>query len=225
MGICCASVIQKVMLMDKVDRWSWFRAAEEYREESNGRSAGNGGLMRTAYIGCYYKSLKDVEAVAWDVCEMTHRDDIAQTDCSLVGIIIHKLIDGGTKETIEDEVVCYEDCRKRYSLGQIEGYPFKIEPTGYCVDSLACALKCVLTTRSFKDAVVMAVNMGGDTDTIGAITGAIAGALYGIEEIPEEWIKALDKNVLNRIADVCSHAAINRLGGVGNVIRELCEKY
>lgn len=224
-GICCASVIQKMMRVDKVDRWSWFRAAEEYRKESGGKSAGNGGLMRTAYIGCYYKDLEDVEAVSWDVCEMTHRNDIAQTDCSLVSIIIHKLIDGGTKETIEDEVMTYEDCHSRYSLGEIEGYPFKVEPSGYCVNSLACALKCVLTTHSFKDAVVMAVNMGGDTDTIGAITGAIAGAMYGIDEIPKGWIKALDKGVLNRIADVCSHAAINRFGGEDNVVAEICGRY
>jgi ADP-ribosyl-[dinitrogen reductase] hydrolase len=49
----------------------------------------------------------------------------------------------------------------------------------------------VLTTRSFEEALVQAVNLGNDADTTGAVTGAIAGALYGLQSIPHRWRDAL----------------------------------
>ncbi|NQO47333.1 ADP-ribosylglycohydrolase family protein, partial [Streptococcus suis] len=67
----------------------------------------------------------------------------------------------------------------------------EIASTGYVVDTLKAVIWCVGTTDSFKSAVLKAVNLGGDTDTIGAITGTLAGALYKIESIPEEWIQKL----------------------------------
>lgn len=67
----------------------------------------------------------------------------------------------------------------------------EIASTGYVVDTLKAVIWCVGTTDSFKSAILKAVNLGGDTDTIGAITGTLAGALYKIESIPEEWIQKL----------------------------------
>jgi len=224
-GVCCANVIRQMEDLENPQDYDWENASRYYDKISGGKSAGNGGLMRTAFCGVYYPAEHDVEKFAKDICGMTHHNEVARTDCALMSRIIHKLIDGGTKETIEDEIISYEDCNTRYSLGEIEGYPFKVEPSGYCVDSLACALKCVLTTRSFEQAVVMAVNMGGDTDTIGAITGAMAGALYGIDGIPKEWIQALDKKVFERITNVCTRAAVKRLGGIDKVVAEIAGKY
>lgn len=54
----------------------------------------------------------------------------------------------------------------------------------------AC-LWCLGTTKSFEEAVLKAVNLGEDTDTIGVITGSLAGALYKLECIPERWIEKL----------------------------------
>ena len=67
----------------------------------------------------------------------------------------------------------------------------EIKSTGYVVDTLKACLWCVGTTNSFKDAVLKAVNLGEDTDTIGAITGTLAGAKYSFESIPKEWIEKL----------------------------------
>ena len=52
---------------------------------------------------------------------------------------------------------------------------------------------CLITTDSFSDAVLKAVNLGDDTDTIGAVTGGLAGLYYGYNAIPAEWIQALQK--------------------------------
>ncbi|WP_369492329.1 ADP-ribosylglycohydrolase family protein [Streptococcus ruminantium] len=73
--------------------------------------------------------------------------------------------------------------------------PSEIASTGYVVDTLKAVIWCLGTTNSFESAVLKAVNLGGDTDTIGAITGTLAGALYKIESIPEKWIN----NIANKL--------------------------
>jgi ADP-ribosyl-[dinitrogen reductase] hydrolase len=79
-----------------------------------------------------------------------------------------------------------------------------LNPTGYVVDSFKCALICFYTTRTFEDAVIKAANLGGDADTIAAITGGLAGALYGYNSIPERWVDTLAPAIrtqLDRLAD------------------------
>lgn len=69
----------------------------------------------------------------------------------------------------------------------------EIKSSGYVIDTLEASMWCLLTTNTYKDAVLTAVNLGGDTDTIAAITGGIAGLRYGKSKIPEEWINSLAK--------------------------------
>lgn len=66
-----------------------------------------------------------------------------------------------------------------------------IKSTGYVMDTLEAALWCFANTSNYKQCVLMAVNLGGDTDTIAAIAGALAGLKYGFDAIPKEWIKKL----------------------------------
>lgn len=67
----------------------------------------------------------------------------------------------------------------------------QIRSSGYVVDSLEAAIWCVWTANSYKAAVLKAVNLGEDTDTIGAITGSLAGLYFSFEEIPKEWLKTI----------------------------------
>ncbi|NWN33755.1 hypothetical protein GY663_31750, partial [Klebsiella michiganensis] len=62
-----------------------------------------------------------------------------------------------------------------------------ISSSGYVVDSLEAALWCVGETGSFEAAVLLAANLGDDADTVAAITGQLAGALYGASAIPGHW--------------------------------------
>jgi len=62
---------------------------------------------------------------------------------------------------------------------------------GYVVHTLEAAVWCLLTTSNFPEAVLKAVNLGGDADTTGAVTGGLAGLLYGFEGIPADWINTL----------------------------------
>lgn len=67
----------------------------------------------------------------------------------------------------------------------------KIRSSGYVVDTLEASIWAFRTTENYKDAVLKAVNLGDDTDTIGSVTGGLAGLYYGIESIPAHWIAQL----------------------------------
>lgn len=69
------------------------------------------------------------------------------------------------------------------------------EPTGHVGKTLNNALYWVQNTNTFEDAIINPVNHGGDADTIAAITGSLAGALYGYDAIPQKWIEQLDLKV------------------------------
>ncbi len=76
--------------------------------------------------------------------------------------------------------------------GEVENIPLiRIHASGYVLDTLEASLWCFLTTNSFAEAVLKAVNLGEDTDTTGAVTGGLAGIYYGIENMPNEWIEVI----------------------------------
>ena len=81
----------------------------------------------------------------------------------------------------------------------------KIKSTGYVVDTLEAAVWCLMTTDNYKDCVLKAVNLGDDTDTVAAIAGGLAGALYGYDSIPEEWRNTLIKR--EYIEELCERAS------------------
>lgn len=68
--------------------------------------------------------------------------------------------------------------------------------TGYVVHTLEAALWSFARTTNFRDAVLMAVNLGDDADTTGAVCGQIAGAFYGADGIPARWLELLAKREL-----------------------------
>ena len=76
----------------------------------------------------------------------------------------------------------------------------EIKSTGYIVDTLEAAVWCFINTDSYKDCVLKAVNLGGDTDTIASVAGGLAGIYYGRDSIPQEWRDAVIKK--DEIAEI-----------------------
>ena len=76
-----------------------------------------------------------------------------------------------------------------------------IRGSGYVVNCLISSIWCLLHTDSYKDAVLMAVNLGEDTDTTAAVVGGLAGLYYGLDGIPDEWLAQIAK--LDYIEDLC----------------------
>jgi tyrosine-protein phosphatase YwqE len=79
-----------------------------------------------------------------------------------------------------------------------------IRSSGYVVDSLEAAVWCLITTDTFRDCLLKAVNLGDDTDTVAAIAGGLAGLYYGYENIPEEWLREIQKR--DWIEEMCARA-------------------
>jgi ADP-ribosyl-[dinitrogen reductase] hydrolase len=85
-------------------------------------------------------------------------------------------------------------------------YEAEINSSGYVLHTLEASIWCLFHTDSYQEAVLKAVNLGGDTDTTGAVTGGLAGLLYGYESIPKEWIDCLARK--NDIEDLCDRLAL-----------------
>lgn len=78
-----------------------------------------------------------------------------------------------------------------------------INPTGYVVESMEAAIWCLINTASYKDCMLLAVNLGDDTDTIAAIAGGLAGLYYGYGDIPRDWLEVISRR--EWIEGMCQH--------------------
>ncbi|TAF63917.1 MAG: ADP-ribosylglycohydrolase family protein [Cytophagales bacterium] len=86
----------------------------------------------------------------------------------------------------------------------------EIQSSGYVLHTLEASIWCLLTTNSYQEAVLKAVNLGSDTDTTGAVTGGLAGLLYGFDGIPKNWIRQIARkedieNLAERLAEKIAH--------------------
>ena len=99
-------------------------------------------------------------------------------------------------ESVADEDIAYE-MQKFSRLWNLQEFmnleENKIKSSGYVVDTLEAAIWCFLNTDNYKECVLKAVNLGDDTDTVGAVAGGLAGLYYGIDGIPKGWIDIIPK--------------------------------
>ena len=108
---------------------------------------------------------------------------------SYAGLAKKDYSDSYSKETISKY--------SRILEGNLENIPeTQIKSSGYIVNTLEAAIWSSLKSDNYEEAVVKAINLGDDTDTVGAITGSIAGIAYGKENIPKRWLSKLRKKEL-----------------------------
>ena len=168
---------------------------------------GNGSLMRILPMAFRYKTVDFPELIEEvHLCSsITHAHLRSQIACGIYISIAVCLLEGldakaAYLESIKKVKPIYSE--KKYSKdlsffhrvldGEIDRLPRKkILATTYVIPTLEAALWCLLTTSSFSEAVLRAVNLGFDTDTVGAITGGLAGIYYGFDSIPSEWVEVL----------------------------------
>ncbi|HJA77709.1 MAG TPA: ADP-ribosylglycohydrolase family protein [Candidatus Desulfovibrio gallistercoris] len=181
------------------------------------RDNGNGSLMRVAPLAFYMFGIRDAEErfrIVRDVSSLTHAHEWSVAACYIYVELLNKLRMGRKKKA------AYAELREDFA----RGVPFiskatlakfvrilendisllpeeEIRSSGFVIDTLEAALWCFLTTDNYKDAVLKAVNLGEDTDTTGAVTGALAGLAYGLGSIPREWLDQLaGREEIQRIA-------------------------
>ena len=179
---------------------------------------GNGSLMRILPVCLYLYNRQKIICTSEDesiyiihsVSALTHAHLRSQMACGFYYFMVKSLL--GKKENLVgrlqrgiDEAHNYylQNSQNRTELeafsrlADLENFRKRpeneIKSSGYVIDTLETAVWCLITTDSFSDAVLKAVNLGDDTDTIGAVTGGLAGLYYGYNAIPAEWIQALQK--------------------------------
>lgn len=185
-GGACASSIEYAM----VNGGDWWEASHRTQAAQGHPVEGNGALMRTIYPALYYTDEKKRRLVTRGIALMTHAGTESTDICEEYVELVHSAITRGGADLITSA-----------------GYKAGTNPTGYVVDSYSNALDAVFNTGTFEDTLTAAVNRGGDADTIGAITGGMAGAMYGYSQIPERWIHRLDaelKATLDRLAEAAT---------------------
>ena len=158
-------------------------------------AAGNGSIMRLAPVPIYFsgdEAKAEIAAVLQG--RTTHGAPECLDACRLMTLIVVRLINGVSwQQAIAVEEADFPSPKvKALAAGawKIRKRP-QIRSTGYVIDTLEAALWAVETTSTFAEAVLLAVNLGGDADTVGAVAGQLAGARYGYRGTPKKWIKRL----------------------------------
>lgn len=221
-GTCAGSIHRAMETAEETAAWStkdrpskfdWTDAAEQTDAVMGGRSGGNGSLMRTVYVGMFYDSA-EIRDKAIDISRMTHWDIEAGRICALYC----EIIDAVSKIRGYANGVRYfefKDAIRNSKFSEALEPGFIPRPSGWVVDSFRAAIwaiskarrECTSDKALFRAAMENAVNLGGDADTIGAITGGLAGAICRFSTIPRSWLEKLDKETTIELYDLAERAS------------------
>ena len=185
-----------------------------YAGSTDPYSAGNGSLMRLAPVPMYYANdAAEAIAMAAKSSRTTHQAQEAVDVCRYFAGLLVGALHGVDKETLLSPAYCpVEELWERGPLAEqikrVASGSFKdrnppdIQGTGYVVQSLEAALWAFHRSDSFREGALLAVNLGDDADTTGAIYGQIAGSHYGAQSIPVPWRNELSmKAAISLLAD------------------------
>jgi ADP-ribosyl-[dinitrogen reductase] hydrolase len=160
--------------------------------------AGNGALMRMTPVAlCTLGSPELLEIRAMELGHLTHNHPLSDAACITYGRMIHLALKGAEKSRLRREA---DSLVATFPTFRFDPYPGLA--TGYVVDTLQTVFHHFFRSRSFEECIVNTVNQGGDADTTGAIAGGLAGAYYGLHEIPRRWLKKLDRQVAVELGDL-----------------------
>lgn len=168
-------------------------------------TAGNGSLMRLAPIAiCFHRNRPAMCDAAARQSRTTHGAPEAVDACVAFAELTADAIEGRPKsQVLEGKELSLSPHTSAILAGSWRGkVRHEIQSSGYVGHSLEAALWCAGRTAYFKDAVLLAANLGHDADTTAAITGQIAGALYGAAALPEPWLQQLaQREQIARLAE------------------------
>jgi ADP-ribosyl-[dinitrogen reductase] hydrolase len=159
---------------------------------------GNGALMRHLAVAIGTPPDAAADAVFASRCveqaRLTHGHVFSDAASLALGRMTRLLLVGGTRadcRTVAAELVA------RYPAFKFTPWPGRT--SGYVVDTTQTVLDVFFNAADFEEALVEAVNRGGDADTIGALVGQLAGAFWGVEAIPERWLRRLEPKIHSQI--------------------------
>ncbi|MGE5785866.1 MAG: ADP-ribosyl-[dinitrogen reductase] hydrolase, partial [Myxococcales bacterium] len=160
--------------------------------------AGNGAVMRVAPVAlATLGNVPLLVKLAIEQAHITHNHFLSDSACVLAGSLLQMACLGSSKLRLLKLA--------REFVAEVPKFtfqPYRRLCTAYVVDTMQTVLHYFFSTRSFEDCLVGTVNQGGDADTAGAIVGAVAGAYYGLEAIPERWVRQLSPELVQELRDL-----------------------
>lgn len=163
----------------------------------NGRAAGNGSLMRATPPAVHFARAGRTPTMdaARRIAALTHGDRAAWEGTAVFHELVRVALDGGDPLAAVPETLAevHPDHRARWAVVLAPDWhpDDATEFNGAVWPCLGTALWALRTTRTYESALAAAVDVGGDTDTVAAVTGGLAGAVYGAGAIPERWTRPL----------------------------------
>lgn len=169
--------------------------------------SGNGSLMRLAPVVLFYANdIHNAVYYAGESSKTTHASPIAIDACRYLAYVLVKLFKGQSKnflfndEGIAEKRLFFYDNPLHKEINKISEGSFlqkvrdDIASSGYVVHTLEASMWSFFYSDSFQEGILKAVNLGDDADTVGAVTGQLLGAYYGIDKIPSSFIYRLLNN-------------------------------
>ena len=215
------STIRSAIAAFKRDE-DWGMASRGTPQARDGKAAGNGSLMRTLPTALGYPLGEEMLRQSARLSAMTHWDAQAEVCCGIYNFWISYILaempaaqawELALKHARHLPYFGFEtpgpsplpsDFWRRLADAPNLAYE-KLQPTGYAgyvVECLEAAVWCVLNCQSYEDAMIHAVNLAGEADTIAAVAGGAAGALWGEAAIPQRWLDQLfERQLIENIAD------------------------
>jgi ADP-ribosylglycohydrolase len=194
---------------------SALRHAKQIGIPATNNSKGCGGVMRVAPVGLVMDR-KQTFAQGCETAKLTHGHPSGYLSAGFMAVLIEEIVSGASlldsiqvaKSRLITQPNHQEVLRaveRAEAFARSTGHSVKVEALGggwIAEEALSIALYCSLVALNFEEAVVLAVNHSGDSDSTGAIAGNICGALYGVAAIPARWMDALElRREITSIAD------------------------
>lgn len=195
-------------------RGDWVAASQGTPQARSGSAAGNGSLMRTLPVALAYADVDEMLRQSARLSAMTHWDPQAEVGCAVYCLWIRALLEGEALQPAwQAALVAGREVAARGKLAPDTPGPAPlpvgfwerlcaVEPlcydelqpsdyAGYVLECLEAAAWCCLHAGSLEQALILAVNLAGEADTIAAVAGGAAGAFWGRDAIPTRWLAAL----------------------------------
>ena len=184
--------------LGEIDRGTpWDVAGQQVWEaKTEGSNAGNGSVMRCAPLAiAFADDLDTLQQVSRDSSRITHADPRCTHGCAALNLTIAALLNDEDQPLASALDALSTDAPESL-VDALKPIPdaiklIKLSNSGFVLHTLQTALYHALTADSAEEAIVNAVNEGGDADTIGAVAGAVAGARFGASRLPERWLDTL----------------------------------
>jgi ADP-ribosyl-[dinitrogen reductase] hydrolase len=173
----------------------WREIGVRMMAETPGKLAGNGSVMRCAPVALRFRhDPATMRAISLDTARMTHPDPRATWGSVALNQAIVWLLDGGSLEEARDAAIDRieeQDVVETITSAVDRDYG-EVRSGGFVLETLGAAFWSIAHSDSAEEAIVTAVTMGDDTDTTGAVTGALVGAAFGAGSLPDRWLAVLE---------------------------------